>query len=65
MRKDRKYMLGGAGTILLGWLSAGFGYTVHLGPQPINTIVFCAGPILFFLGIILFIIGANTKSYEK
>ena len=58
-------MLGGAGAILLGWLSAGFGYTVHLDPQPINTIVFCVGPILFFLGIILFIIGANTKSYQK
>lgn len=61
MRKDRKYILSGVASVTLGWLAIGFAYTVKLGPPPINTIVFCAGPILFILGIIFIIIGVITK----
>lgn len=61
MRKNRKYILSGIASIILGWLAIGFGYSVKLGPPPINTIVFCAGSILFILGIIFIIIGVITK----
>lgn len=65
MRKDRKYMLGGGIAIILGWLSTGFGYSTTMVHPTINGICFLGGLLLFFLGVIFFIIGANTKSYKK
>jgi hypothetical protein len=64
MSKDRKYILSGGIAIILGWLSGGFGFTTKLG-HPISTICFCGGMLLCFLGIIFFIIGANTKSHKR
>lgn len=65
MRKKDKLLISGVAAVVVGWLSIGFAYTVKLGPPPINTIIFCAGPILFILGIILIIIGVITKLYRK
>lgn len=57
-------MLGGGIAIVLGLLSGGFGFTTKLG-HPISTILFVGGLSLFITGIVLFIIGANTKSHMR
>lgn len=64
MRKDRKLLASGSIAIVTGILSAGFGFTTTLG-HPISTICFIGGLALIIIGIILFILGANTKSYEE
>ena len=57
-------MLAGGVAILSGWFGVGYGFTTKLG-HPISTILFLGGIILSIAGIVLFIIGANTKSYKK
>ncbi|MNK83372.1 hypothetical protein D3C87_1031850 [compost metagenome] len=45
--------------IIGGWLSIGLAYSTNLGYSIINTFCFLGGIVLFFIGIIMFIIAVR------
>ena len=45
--------------IIGGWFLIGLGYSTNLGYSIINTFCFLGGPVLFFAGIIMFIIAVR------
>jgi len=45
--------------IIGGWFSIGLGYSSNLGYSIINAFCFLGGIVLFFIGIIMFIIAAR------
>jgi hypothetical protein len=45
--------------IIGGWFLIGLGYSTNLGYSIINTFCFLGGLVLFFIGIIMFIIAVR------
>ncbi len=59
MSKNNKILLT-IGSIIFGWVMAGFGFTTKLG-HPISSICFISGFILLIFGIVFMIITIKEK----